>query len=146
MTLSLSPTAIPPPSPGIIENGSVPIIPQLVECCKELEEMQRAWAAHKKEAVWRLRRVELQLESEKASRKREKLEEIEAKICALKEEEKASLERIEAEYKEQLATLRRDAESKEQKLAEQWAAKHVRLTKFLDQMGCRSLLSESSPR
>ena len=110
---------------------------ELAECCRELDEGHRAWAAHKKEAAWRLRRVELQLESEKACRRREKMEEIEAKVKALKEEQKAALERIEAEYREQLAGLRRDAEAKEQKLAEQWAAKHMRLTKFLEQMGCR---------
>ncbi|EAZ20941.1 hypothetical protein OsJ_36593 [Oryza sativa Japonica Group] len=34
--------------------------------------------------------------------------------------------------------LRRDAEAKEQKMAEQWAAKHARLAKFLDQVAaCR---------
>lgn len=115
--------------------GENMLISELVDCCKELEEGQRAWAAHKKEAAWRLRRVELQLESEKACRKREKTEEIEAKIKALREEQKVTLDRIEAEYKEQLASLRRDAEAKEQKLAEQWAAKHSRLSKFLEQMG-----------
>ncbi|KAG9159200.1 hypothetical protein Leryth_018171 [Lithospermum erythrorhizon] len=164
VTLSLSPTTIQS-APGIgwfhpesaIGNvpshvmaaspyAEVPMIPELVECCKELEEIHRAWTTHKKEAAWRLRRVELQLESEKASRKREKLEEIEAKISALKEEQKVALDKIEADYKEQLASLRRDAESKDQKLAEQWAAKHVRLTKFLEQMGCRSALSDPSGR
>lgn len=157
VTLSLSPSTVPPPPPPIPwlqaerapENthntplafgppagrGENLLISELVECCRELEEGQRAWAAHKKEAAWRLRRVELQLESEKACRKREKMEEIDAKVKALREEQKATLDRIEAEYKEQLAGLRRDAEAKEQKLAEQWSAKHSRLTKFLEQMG-----------
>lgn len=57
-----------------------------LECCKELEEGHRAWAAHKKEATWRLKRVEWQLESEKSCWKREKMEEIESKINDLKEE------------------------------------------------------------
>ncbi|XP_008802726.2 transcription factor AS1-like [Phoenix dactylifera] len=113
------------------------IVSELVECCRELEEGHRAWAAHKKEAAWRLKRVELQLESEKACRRREKIEEIEAKVRALREEQQRALERIEAEYKEQILGLGRDAEAKEQKLAEQWAAKHMQLTKFLEQMGCR---------
>lgn len=112
-----------------------PFVPDLLECCKELEEKHRAWAAHKKEAAWRLKRVELQLESEKACKKREKMEEIEAKVKALREEQKATLDRIESEYREQLAELRKDADVKEQKLAEQWAAKHSRLLKFLEQVG-----------
>ena len=65
------------------------------------------------------------------------MEEIEAKVKALREEQKVGLDRIEAEYREQLVGLRRDAEAKEQKLAEQWASKHLRLTKFLEQTGCR---------
>ncbi|GMN63682.1 hypothetical protein TIFTF001_032759 [Ficus carica] len=148
----LQPERGPPPpdntsTPLVINNlpshASIPVcgeslvMSELAECCRELDEGHRAWTAHKKEAAWRLRRVELQLESEKACRRREKMEEIEAKVKALKEEQKAALERIEAEYREQLAGLRRDAEAKEQKLAEQWAAKHMRLTKFLEQMGCR---------
>lgn len=80
--------------------------------------------------------MELQLESEKACKRREKMEEIEGKIRALREQQTAALERIEAEYREQLAGLRQDAEAKEQKLAEQWAAKYGRLTQFLEQLGC----------
>ncbi|EFH57781.1 hypothetical protein ARALYDRAFT_902907 [Arabidopsis lyrata subsp. lyrata] len=111
---------------------------ELVECCRELEEGHRAWADHKKEAAWRLRRLELQLESEKTCRQREKMEEIEAKMKALREEQKSAMEKIEGEYREQLVGLRRDAEAKDQKLADQWTSKHIRLTKFLEQhMGCR---------
>ncbi|CAL9235912.1 unnamed protein product [Arabidopsis halleri] len=111
---------------------------ELVECCRELEEGHRAWADHKKEAAWRLRRLELQLESEKTCRQREKMEEIEAKMKALREEQKTAMEKIEGEYREQLVGLRRDAEAKDQKLADQWTSKHIRLTKFLEQhMGCR---------
>ncbi|NP_001315856.1 transcription factor AS1 [Malus domestica] len=168
VTLSLSPTVAPsPPIPWLQQDrgsdgsfvvgnlphhGVVPacgenlVISELVECSRELEEMHRAWAAHKKEASWRLRRVELQLDSEKACRRREKMEEIEAKVKALREEQKAALDRIEAEYREQLAGLRRDAEAKEQKLAEQWAAKHLRLSQFLEQMGGRPRIVEPNGR
>ncbi|KAG8376901.1 hypothetical protein BUALT_Bualt09G0112300 [Buddleja alternifolia] len=169
VTLTLSPLTAPqaPPIPwlqntdrGVADNSphglmnlpfsgippENPFVSELVECCRELEEGQRAWAAHRKEAAWRLKRVELQLESEKACRRREKIEEIEAKVKALKEEQKVMLDRIEAEYREQLAGLRREAEVKEQKLAEQWAAKHNHLTKFLEQMGCRSIAGEPNGR
>ncbi|OVA05926.1 SANT/Myb domain [Macleaya cordata] len=133
-----------PPHSSVPTSGDRLMVTELAECCRELEEGHRAWAAHKKEASWRLKRVELQLESEKACRRREKMEEIESKVRALREEQKVTLERIEAEYREQLAGLRRDAEAKEQKLADQWAAKHVRLTKFLEQLGCRSRPSTES--
>ncbi|GAB4833810.1 Transcription factor as1 [Ancistrocladus abbreviatus] len=169
VTLSLSSSTITAPAPATMTwlqpergpdnapltlgslppHGTIPspfgdsrLINELLECCRELEEGHRAWAAHKKEAAWRLKRVELQLESEKACRRREKMEEIEAKIKVLREEQKASLERIEAEYWEQLVVLRRDAEAKEQKLAEQWATKHSRLRQFLEQMGYSSRLPE----
>uniref|UniRef100_A0A2P2LKL6 Transcription factor AS1 n=1 Tax=Rhizophora mucronata TaxID=61149 RepID=A0A2P2LKL6_RHIMU len=135
-----------PPHMSVPACGENLLIPELVECCRELEEGQRAWAAHKKEAAWRLSRVELQLESEKSCCRREKMEEIESKIKALREEEKAFLDRIEAEYREQLAELRRDAEAKEQKLAEQWAAKHLRLNKFVEQMLCRPRIAEHNGR
>lgn len=39
---------------------------ELVDRGRELEEGRRAWMQHKKEASWRLKRLELQLESEKA--------------------------------------------------------------------------------
>ncbi|CAN8316890.1 unnamed protein product [Cochlearia groenlandica] len=114
---------------------------ELVECCRDLEDGHRAWVEHKKEAAWRLRRLELQLESEKSCRQREKMEEIEAKMKALREEQKMAMEKIEGEYREQLIGLRRDAEAKDQKLADQWTSKHIRLTKFLEQnMGCRQRL------
>ncbi|KAJ1409625.1 SANT/Myb domain [Sesbania bispinosa] len=170
VTLSLSPSTVAAPPfswlqpergtenpPFVLGNvpphhGSVPtfsdnmLISELVECCKELEEGHHACAAHKKEAVWRLSRVELQLESEKTCRRRKTMEEFEAKIKALQEEQKAALCRIEEEYKEQLAELRRDAEAKEQKLAEQWAAKHSKLTRLLEQIGCRPGLPEPNAR
>ncbi|WVZ16438.1 hypothetical protein V8G54_009420 [Vigna mungo] len=130
-------------TPAFSENM---LISQMLEQCKELEEGHRALSAHKKEAVWRLSRVELQLESEKASRRREKMEEFEAKIKALQEEERTALSRIEAEYREELAALKRDAENKEQKLAEQWAAKHLQLTRLLEQIGCRAGLLEPNTR
>ncbi|MCL7047379.1 hypothetical protein MKW94_025409 [Papaver nudicaule] len=118
------------------------IVTDLMDYCRELEEGHRVLAEHKKEAEWRLRRMELQLESEKVSRRREKMEDIESKIRALREEEKVMLERIDHEYKEQLSGLKRDAEAKEQKLAEQWMAKHMRLTRFLEQKSCVSSPNE----
>ncbi|KAK4758639.1 hypothetical protein SAY87_019940 [Trapa incisa] len=126
------------------ENTS--LVSELSECCRELEEGHRTWAAYKKESAWGLKRLELQLESEKSRRRREKMEEVEARINALREEQRSALERIEVEYREQLAGLRKDAEAKEQKLAEQWAAKHLRLTKFLEQMGCRPRLADPNSR
>lgn len=170
VTLSLSPSTVTAASPipwpqpervsennpvilgNVVPHGSVPhcgenqMLSELMECCRELEDGHRSWVAHKKEAAWRLKRVELQLESEKACRRREKMEEIESRVKALREEQKATLDRIEAEYREQLEGLRRDAEVKGQKLAEQWTAKHLRLTKFLEQMGCRARLSEPNGR
>ncbi|XP_030542529.1 transcription factor AS1 [Rhodamnia argentea] len=137
LSLTGLPNHVPPPTSG--ENM---LMSELAECCKELEEGHRAWAAHKKEAAWRLKRLELQLESEKACRRREKMEEIEAKINTLREEQKASLDKIETEYREQLAGLRKDAESKEQKLAEQWAAKHMQLSKLVEQIGFKPRIAD----
>ncbi|KAJ4969921.1 hypothetical protein NE237_003020 [Protea cynaroides] len=135
------------PSHGAIPaTGNSLMISELLESCRELEKGHHAWAAHKKETTWRLKRVELQLQSEKACRWREKMEEIELKVSALREEQKATLERIEVEYKEQLAGLRRDAEAKEQKLAEQWAAKHLRLMNFLEQIGFMSRPADPNGR
>ncbi|XP_047046660.1 protein rough sheath 2 homolog [Lolium rigidum] len=136
VTLSLASAVAAPPAPP---RPPPPPLAELAECCRELDEGHRAWAAHRKEAAWRLKRVELQLESERACRRREAAEEFEAKMRALWEEQAAAAERLEAEYRDKVAGLRRDAELKEQKMAEQWAAKHARLTKFLDQVGssCR---------
>ncbi|KAJ9153316.1 hypothetical protein P3X46_026766 [Hevea brasiliensis] len=116
---TISAVYVRPPSPSVTTSLSS------LTCCRELEEEHRAWAASMKEAAWRLRRVELQLESKKPSQRKEKMKEIESKIKALGEEQKVSLDIIEAEYEEQLAELKRDAEAKEQKLVEQRAAKHV---------------------
>ncbi|XP_068643424.1 transcription factor AS1 [Aristolochia californica] len=115
---------------------------ELAECFRELEDGHRAWMAHKKETAWRLRRVELQLESEKATKRKELMEEIESKVKALREEQKMALERIEADYKEQILGLRRNAEAKEQKLVEQWSSKHLQVAKFLEQIGCRTPAAE----
>lgn len=120
-----------------IHGKEVPITSELAECFRELEDGHKAWIAHKKETAWRMKRLELQLESEKAARRREKMEEIESKVRALKEEQKVMLERIDAEYKEQILGLRRDAEAKEQKLVDHWTAKHLQMVKLLEQMGCR---------
>jgi len=136
VTLSLSPSTAPAPTwlNAATLHGDNIVLSELIECCKELEEGHHAMVAHQKEALWLLRRVELQLEAEKASRRREKMEEIEAKIKALREEQNAALDRIEAECREQLAELRRDAESKEQKLVEEWNAKHKRVVKCMERL------------
>lgn len=122
------------------------LVSQLSDCCREIEEGHRAWSSYKKESAWGLKRLELQLESEKARRRRDKIEEVEAKISALRDEQKVFVERMDAEYRDQIIGLRRDAETKEQKLAEQWSAKHARLTKFLEQMGCRPRLADPTGR
>nr|WDA53453.1 as1 transcription factor [Erycina pusilla] len=157
VALSLSPSTLPaaPPSSwavpidrvvvpestlGLVNsqqngmNSHQSLFAELVECCEELEEGYQAWAAHKKEAVWRLKRVELQLESEKTSKRKEKIEEIESKVRELREEQNLALERIEAECREQLLIVRKDAEAKEHKLAELWSAKHAALSKLIRQM------------
>lgn len=67
------------------------------------------------------------------------MEEIEAKLIALREEQTPAFDRIEAQYREQLAGLRRDMEVKEQKLVEQLAEKLIRLMKFLEQIGSKEI-------
>ncbi|KAL3568269.1 hypothetical protein D5086_030920 [Populus alba] len=134
VSLSLSPS-----DPGF-DPSLTRIIPgqqmgTLVQYCKELEEGRQNWLQHKKEATWRLSRLEQQLESEKARKRREKMEEIEAKIRCLREEEVSFMSKIESEYKEQLSALHRDAESKEAKLVEAWSSKHVRFAKLVEQIG-----------
>lgn len=71
-----------------------------------------------------LNQLEQQLESEK---NRKKMEEVEAKIRHLKEEEMAYLDRIKIESKDQLNTIYRDAEMKEGKMVEMWSNNHVKL-------------------
>nr|BAJ10707.1 phantastica ortholog [Hydrobryum japonicum] len=147
VTLSLSPSTVSaPPAVGSVSRAQSNPIAELLECSRDLEEGHRAWVAHKKEAAWRLSRVELQLESEKCYRKREKMEEIEMKIKTLREEEKGAIEMIDAEYRDQLLQLRKEAEVKELKLAEQWAANHLRLTTFLQSLQNKSSAPEGSGR
>ena len=125
--------APPPPSMAVVEGQA---LAELAECCRELEEGQRAWAAHRREAAWRLKRVEQQLEMEREMRRREVWEEYEAKMRTVRLEQAAAAERVEREHREKVAELRRDAQLKEEKMAEQWAAKHARVAKFLEQVGC----------
>jgi myb proto-oncogene protein len=125
----------PPPPPGMaVVEGQA--LAELAECCRELEEGQRAWAAHRREAAWRLKRVEQQLEMEREMRRREVWEEYEAKMRNMRLEQAAAAERVEREHREKVAELRRDAQLKEEKMAEQWAAKHARVAKFIEQLGC----------
>ncbi|KAK4772882.1 hypothetical protein SAY87_027901 [Trapa incisa] len=137
-SLSSLPSHGPCPAPG-----EAMIMSELVECCRELEEGHRAWVAHKKETAWRLKRLELQLDSEKANRMREKIEEIESKINALREEEKATLERIEVEHQEQLVGLRSDTKSREMKHFELWAKKHQQLVELVERMRSQSKPAET---
>ncbi|KAI3726473.1 hypothetical protein L1987_66270 [Smallanthus sonchifolius] len=106
----------------------------LVQYCKEVEEAKQNWVQHKKEATWRLSRLEQQLEAEKNRKRREKMEEIEAKIRCLREEETAALGRMESEYREQLNALQGDAEGKEGKLMEAWSNKQMKLSKIVEQI------------
>ncbi|RLN00472.1 protein rough sheath 2 [Panicum miliaceum] len=124
--------APPPPGMAVVEGQA---LAELAECCRELEEGQRAWAAHRREAAWRLKRVEQQLEMEREMRRREVWEEYEAKMRNMRLEQAAAAERVEREHREKVAELRRDAQLKEEKMAEQWAAKHARVAKFLEQVG-----------
>nr|QOQ51785.1 asymmetric leaves 1 [Ginkgo biloba] len=109
-------------------------LPTFFQYCKELDEGRQSWFMHKKEATWRLSRLEQQLESEKTRKRREKIEEIGAKIRALREEEIVYLDKLETDCREQLSSLQRDAEIKEAKMMELWTAKHQQLTKFVEQM------------
>lgn len=136
VTLSLSSTiAASPPIPWLHpSHGETMMMAELIECCREVEEGHRAWAAHKKEASWRLNRLELQIESEKANRRRDKTEEIESKIKALREEQESTLERIEAEYREQFLRLRSHAEAKEMNFTDHLVIDQRRLSKLVDQI------------
>lgn len=139
LTLSPSePAVLDPVHPEAARFVPVQQMGILIQHVKELEEGREVWMRHKKEATWRLNRLEQQLESEKARRRREKTEEIEAKIRSLREEEMAYLSRMEGEYREQLSALQREAEAKEGKLMEAWCSVHVRLGKLLEQIGSHS--------
>ncbi|KAL1566576.1 hypothetical protein AAHA92_02173 [Salvia divinorum] len=107
----------------------------LMQQARELDEGREVWARQRKEAAWRLKRLEQQLEAEKARRGREKTEEVEAKIRRLREEETAYVSRMEGEYREQLGAMQREEEAKEAKLMEAWRSVHVRLEKLLAQIG-----------
>ncbi|XP_059450908.1 protein rough sheath 2 homolog [Corylus avellana] len=135
VSLSLSPSD-PIPDPDVNPTRVLPgqQTGTLIQYYKELEEGRQSWVLHKKEATWRLSRLEQQLESEKARKRREKMEEIEAKIMSLREEEMSFVSRIESEYREELNALQRDAESKEAKLVEAWCSKHMMLAKLVEQI------------
>ncbi|MQM01407.1 hypothetical protein Taro_034161 [Colocasia esculenta] len=117
----------------------------LAQLCMDLEEGRQAWAQHRKEAAWRLSRLEQQLETEKARKRKELSEDVEAKIRCLREEEAACVERLEAEYREQLGAIQRDAEAKEAKMAESWAARHTKLARLAEQVAGASAAA-ASPR
>lgn len=134
LTLSPSePAVLDPAQPDTVtQSWFLPVqqMGTLIQFCKDLDEGRENWMRHKKEASWRLSRLEQQLESEKARRRREKTEEIEAMIRCIREEEAAFLSRMEGEYREQLNALQWDAEAKEVKLMEAWCSKHLKLEKI----------------
>nr|QIG55721.1 MYB transcription factor [Paeonia suffruticosa] len=132
VSLTLSPSEPDPVQPGFL---CVQHMGTLIHYCKEVEEERQNWLQHKKEATWRLSRVEQQLESEKARKRREKIEETEERIRLLRGEEMAYVGRMERECKEQLSAIQRDAESKEAKLMEAWSRKHDEVAKLLEQLG-----------
>lgn len=139
LTLSPSEPAVLDPETSIPSRFfPVQQVGLLIQHCRELEEGRENWMRHKKEATWRLKRLEQQLESEKARRRREKTDEVEARIRCLREEEKAFVSRLEGEYREQVQGLHRDAEAKEVKLMEAWCSNHVKLAKLLEQIGVHS--------
>ncbi|KAL8549755.1 hypothetical protein ACS0TY_008555 [Phlomoides rotata] len=141
VSLTLSPSEPAVLDPVHTETGitprffSVQQVGMLIQHCKELEEGRESWMRHKKEATWRLNRLEQQLDSEKARRRKEMTEEIEAKIRCLREEEMAFVSRMEGEYREQMNAFQRDAEAKEAKLMEAWCSNHMKLGKLLEQIG-----------
>nr|QHG11459.1 R2R3-MYB transcription factor 31 [Taxus chinensis] len=106
----------------------------LFEHYKDLEERHQSWLKHKKEASWRLKRLQDQLESEKARKRREKIEEIDSKVWALREEEKICLDRLEKDYRDQIARLHKDEEFKEARMMEMWTAQHVQLSNLFKQI------------
>lgn len=137
VNLSLSPSSSDPRSPPEVAAARLPPVHQaatLAKLCMELEEGRQAWAQHRKEATWRLSRLEQQLESEKARKRKEVFDDVEAKIRCLREEETAFLERLEAEYRDQLSSIQREAEGKEAKIAESWTARHAKLARLAEQV------------
>ncbi|PHU26980.1 E3 ubiquitin-protein ligase RHF2A [Capsicum chinense] len=110
----------------------------LIQYCKELEEGRQNWVQHKKEATCRLNRLEQQLESEKARKRRQKVEEIKATMRCLHEEEMTFLGKMEREYREQLSALQRDAEVKETEIMETWSSKQLKLAKLVGKIGFHS--------
>ncbi|WOK93003.1 hypothetical protein Cni_G01695 [Canna indica] len=127
VALSLSPPRTPELAPH-----QVPILMRL---CEDVEEGRRAWAQHRKEAAWRLSRLEQQMETEKARKKREKVEEVEAKIRRLREEEKAWLERLDVELREKVTRLRMEVEEDEAKMTESLSYKHAKLSAIIQRIG-----------
>ncbi|XAR68943.1 hypothetical protein NMG60_11000365 [Bertholletia excelsa] len=138
VTLSLSSaTVLPPPFPilRLLPCRENLLVSEIAECCKDLEEGLCAWVSHKKGVLWRIKNWSCSLHQ----RRLEKMEEKEAKLRALREEQTAAFDRIEAQYREQLAGLRRDMEVKEQKLVERLAEKLIRLMKFLEQIASKEI-------
>ncbi|KAG1347003.1 protein rough sheath 2 [Cocos nucifera] len=134
---SPSPSSPSPPSVSFSlsrPEGWLLLLPAVVQLCAEVEEGRQSWGQHRKEAVWRLSRLEQQMETEKARKKREKVEEVEAKIRRLREEEAAWLDRLEEEWRERVLAVRREAEAEEAEVVEAWTATHAKLAGLLEKM------------
>lgn len=134
VSLSLSPSE-PVVIDSLASSSSTTSTSTMFQYVKEVEEGRQSWMQQRKEAIWRLSRLEQQLESEKGRKKKEKMEEIESKIRSLREEEIVYLGKIENECREQLNVLQKDAEAKEAKLMEAWCNKHLKLMKLVDKIG-----------
>ncbi|KAM7280348.1 hypothetical protein ACFE04_007482 [Oxalis oulophora] len=153
-SLSTSTTcSTPSPSVSLTLSSSEPSLDTagphmstLMQYCMDVEEGRQNWVQHKKEATWRLSRLEQQIESEKARKMKEKTEEIEGKIKRLRDEEMAFLGGLENEYRMQLSCLQREAECEESKLMEAWCSNHVRLGKIVNQIGVRFNTSTTLPK
>ncbi|EFJ37575.1 hypothetical protein SELMODRAFT_140962 [Selaginella moellendorffii] len=99
----------------------------MFELFKELREQRENWIQQKKGISSKLKELKQQLECEKAEKQRQKIQEVDARVKALKEEKKQFLQKVEQDYSELVSNLERDAEMKEKKLTEAWTLKYDKL-------------------
>ncbi|KAK1280369.1 Protein rough sheath 2 [Acorus gramineus] len=83
---------------------------------REVEEGWREWEKHRREAGWRLGRVEQQMEEEKRRRWRVVEMEVERRVRRLREEGVEWVGRVEEEWREKVEVVRREAEVVEGRL------------------------------
>ncbi|GBG66648.1 hypothetical protein CBR_g66784 [Chara braunii] len=102
---------------------------------------------HKKEMEWKLKRLEQQFESEKIQKKKQRLEQVEAQIRALRDEANRYFEEVDKRYHQEFMDLKREDERKEMQLLERWDLKHREIVWFSGQQlpaaGQRSSLESS---